>query len=72
MILPPDGTRVDSLKLKVIGTFVFEAIRCDEEMLKDKSATCPRMAPERIFADGSVSEDVRTFTPSVLATTAPI
>ena len=71
-MLPPLGSKVANVKLRVTDAPVFEAMRCDEAMLKDNEATCPKIAPEATATDGSVSDEVCKVTPTALAATEPI
>ena len=72
MIVPPAGSNVDRVKLKVTGTPVCEAMRFDEAMLKDNEATCPKIAPDATATEGAVSADVATETPTEPAVTLPM
>ena len=72
MIVPPAGSNVDRVKLKVTGTPVFEAMRFDETILKDNEATCPKIAPDATATEGAVSADVATETPTEPAVTLPM
>ena len=72
MIVPPAGSNVDRVKLKVTGTPVCEAMRFDEAMMKDNEATCPKIAPDATATEGAVSADVATETPTEPAVTLPM
>ena len=72
MMVPPAGSNVDRVKLKVTGTPDFEAMRFDEAMLKDNEATCPKIAPDATATEGAISDEVRTVTSNASAATEPI
>ena len=72
VMVPPEGSSVEDVKLSVSGTADFATIRSCKLTTKDRDSSCPRMLPLDTAAEGTVSADVSTVTATAPGVTAPI